>query len=189
MAAGESRRMGSSKPLLPFAESHFLGRLLEEFRASKARPIVVVLGHQADRIQRQIAFGEARPVTNENYRQGMLSSIRTGLSALSEDSVEGALICPVDHPKISRVLVDLLIRRFEETRHAIVLPVVAKRRGHPVLFSRDLFEELLHAPDSVGARQVVWDHADELLEVETDDSGALLDVDTPEDYRKLVGRG
>jgi molybdenum cofactor cytidylyltransferase len=180
--------MGSSKPLLPFAESHFLGRLLEEFCASKAQPIVVVLGHQAERIRRQITFGEARPVMNENYRQGMLSSIRAGILELSKDPVEGALICPVDHPKISRALVDLLIRRFEETKYSIVLPVVAKRRGHPVLFSRDLFEELLHAPDSVGARQVVRDHADDVLEVETDDSSALLDVDTPEDYRKLMGR-
>lgn len=187
LAAGESRRMGSSKPLLPFAESNFLGRLLEEFRASKAWPIVVVLGHQADRIQGQIAFGEARPVVNEDYRQGMLSSIRMGLQELSETSVEAALICPVDHPKVSRMLVDLLIRRFEEAKSPIVLPVVAGRRGHPVLFSRELFKDLMQAPDSVGARQVVWDHADDVLEVALDDPGAVLDVDTPEDYRKLVG--
>lgn len=180
--------MGSSKPLLPIAESSFLARLLEEFQASKARPIVVVLGHQADRIRRKITFGEARTVLNESYRQGMLSSIRAGLRELSGEPIEGALICPVDHPRVSRALVDFLIRRFEETRRSIVLPVCEGRRGHPVLFSCELFEELLHAPDSVGARQVVWDHADDLLEVATDDPGALLDVDTPEDYRKLVGQ-
>ena len=188
LAAGESRRMGSSKPLLPFAESNFLGRLLEEFHASKARPIVVVLGHQADRIRREIAFGEARPVLNEDYRQGMLSSIRTGIRELSRDPIEGTLICPVDYPRVNRALVDFLIRRFEESKHSIVLPVCEGRRGHPVLFSCKLFEELSNAPASVGARQVVWDHADDLLEVTTDDPGALLDVDTPEDYQKLVGQ-
>lgn len=188
LAAGESRRMGSSKPLLPYAESSFLGRLLEEFHASKARPIIVVLGHEADRIRRKIAFGEARPVLNETYRQGMLSSIRAGLRELSREPIEGALLCPVDYPRVGQALVDSLIRRFEESKHSIVLPVCEGRRGHPVLFSCDLFEELLQAPDSVGARQVVWNHAHDLLEVPTDDRGALLDVDTPEEYRKLVGQ-
>lgn len=188
LAAGESRRMGSPKPLLPVAKSNFLTRLLEEFQASKARPIVVVLGHQAERVLREIPFGEAMAVVNKDYQQGMLSSIRCGLRELSGESIDAALVCPADHPRVNRALVDLLIRRFEETGRCIVLPVHRRRRGHPVLFARTLFEELLDAPDSVGARQVVWNHADDLLEVVTDDPGAIIDVDTPEEYRNLVGR-
>jgi molybdenum cofactor cytidylyltransferase len=93
----------------------------------------------------------------------------------------------VDHPKIDSALIDRLIERFEETGRPVILPVQEGRRGHPVLFSRSVFDELVAAPDSAGARQVVWDHADEVLEVETEQSGANVDVDTPEEYRKLVG--
>ncbi len=81
LAAGESRRMGSPKPLLPFEGKTFLERLLEEFLASSAEPIVVVLGHGADRILEQMEWREARPVVNRNYGEGMLSSIRTGLGS------------------------------------------------------------------------------------------------------------
>lgn len=179
--------MGSPKPLLPFRGSTFLGHLIEEFRASRADPVVVVLGHEADRIRREVALGGARTVINAEYRRGMLSSIRAGLEALSGEGVDGVLLCPVDHPKVDSALIDRLIERFEETGRPVVLPVQEGRRGHPVLFSRSVFDELVAAPDSVGARQVVWDHADEVLEVVTEQSGANVDVDTPEEYRKLVG--
>jgi molybdenum cofactor cytidylyltransferase len=180
--------MGSPKPLLPFEGKTFLLRLLEEFLASSAEPIVVVLGHGADRILGQMEWRQARPVVNRNYGEGMLSSIRTGLGALSQSSVEGVLVCPVDHPRVSRELIDLLIRRFAEARPLIALPVHQGRRGHPVVFSREVFDEIETAPDTVGARHVVWNHAEEVLEVETTDPGVTCDVDTPEEYRKLVDR-
>jgi molybdenum cofactor cytidylyltransferase len=189
LAAGESRRMGSPKPLLPFGGSTFLGHLIEQFRASRADPVVVVLGHEAERIRCEVAMGDARSVINMEYREGMLSSIRAGLEALAGEGVEGVLVCPVDHPKVDSALIDRLIERFEETGRPVVLPVHKGRRGHPVLFARSVFDELMAAPDLVGARQVVWDHADEVLEVETEQSGADVDVDTPEEYRKLVGPG
>ncbi len=180
--------MGSPKPLLLFEGRAFLEGLLEEFLASSATPIVVVLGHGADRILEQMKWREARPVVNRDYREGMLSSIRTGLEALSESSVEGVLVCPVDHPRVNRETIDLLIRRFVEARPPIALPVHQGRRGHPVIFSREVFDEIKTAPDTVGARHVVWNHAEEVLEVETTDPGVTCDVDTPEEYRKLIDR-
>ncbi len=185
LAAGESRRMGSPKPLLPYGESTFLERVMREFAASRAQPVVVVLGHEAERIRREIRFGEALPVVNPDYRKGMLSSIRAGLKALENESVAGTLICPVDHPRVDRAVIDTLIQRFEEAGPPVALPLCRGRRGHPVLFSQSVFEELLTAPDSVGARQVVWDHSNDILEVEVEDSGIHCDVDTPEDYRAL----
>jgi molybdenum cofactor cytidylyltransferase len=159
--------------------------MIREFAASRSQPVVVVLGHEAERIRREIRFGKAIPVVNPDYRKGMLSSIRAGLKALENEAMEGALICPVDHPRVDRAVIDTLIRRFEETGPPVALPVCEGRRGHPVLFSQSVFEELLKAPDSVGARQVVWDHSNDILEVEVDDSGIHCDVDTPEDYRAL----
>ena len=188
LAAGESRRMGSPKPLLPIRGSTFLGHLLDAFTESKAKPVVVVLGHEAERVRREVCLDGARVVINDVYRQGMLSSIRAGLDALSGDSVDGILVCPVDHPQVDAALIDLLVERFTESEHPVVLPVTDGRRGHPVLFSRSVFAELMKAPDTVGARKVVWDHADEVLEVVTEGSGAIVDIDTPEEYKKLIGR-
>lgn len=193
LAAGESRRMGSSKALLRYplpegAETTFLEHLLDVFRRSKADPVIVVLGHDAARIRDAVDWGTARSVRNDCYREGMLSSIRAGLDAidaLNEPAIEGALVHPVDSPSVSPEVVDLVIARFEETRRPIVLPIHAGRRGHPVLFARRVFEEIRRAPDGVGARQVVWDHGGDLLEVEVPDPGIHRDVDTPEDYRRF----
>lgn len=188
LAAGESRRMGSPKARLPYpepdgSESTFLEHLLKVFSSSAADPVVVVLGHEAEELARGFDFGAARVAVNPHYRDGMLSSIQTGLRALGDDPVSGALVCPVDHPDIDPSVVDTLITRYRETRSPIVLPVHDGRRGHPVLFSSDVFPELLAAPQTVGARQVVWDHQRDLLEVEVSDAGVTVDVDTPSDYR------
>ncbi len=197
LAAGESRRMGFPKALLPYplaggSETTFLARLLDVTNRSRAEPIVVVLGHEADRIREGIpheSWGRARAVVNERYREGMLTSILTGLDAIAESpDVEGALLLPVDHPDVSSEVVDLLIDRFAATPRPVVLPVHRGRRGHPVLFSRAVFDELRQAPEAVGARQVVWDHQNDLLEVEVSEPGIGRDVDTPEDYRSLRER-
>ena len=180
--------MGSPKPLLRLGDTTFLERVLGQFLASRARPVVVVLGHEAEWIQSQVRLDDARVVVNPDYRQGMLSSIRAGLQALEGEPVSGALICPVDHPNVGTPLIDLLITRFEETQSPMVVPTHGDRRGHPVLFAAPLFGELLTAPDAVGARQVVWDHADEVLEVPTEDRGIIMDIDTPEQYEDLSRR-
>lgn len=196
LAAGESRRMGFPKALLPYpvsegAETTFLGHLLEVMGRSKADPIVVILGHEGERIRSSIApsaWGRARPVVNHQYREGMLSSILAGLAAVEKSGAEGALILPVDHPDVSAGIADLLIDRYHETRAPILLPTHRGRRGHPVLFSRAVFGEIRRAPEAVGARQVVWHHQSDLLEVEVPDPGIGRDVDTPEDYRSFRER-
>ncbi|HLE20247.1 MAG TPA: nucleotidyltransferase family protein [Vicinamibacteria bacterium] len=187
LAAGESRRMGSPKPLLPLGDTSFLAGLLQQFLASRARPVLVVLGHQAERIRKEVSLEKAAVVVNAEYRRGMLSSIRAGLRELGREPVSGALLCPVDHPCVSAAVVDLLISRFEETRSPIIVPVHGGQRGHPVLFASSLFQEIREAPDSVGARQVVWDHADQVLEIPIEDPGIITDIDTPEQYQRLIG--
>ena len=139
LAAGLSQRMGFPKALLPYplpdgSETTFLARLLDVMHRSRAEPIVVVLGHEADRIRNSLAAppsGAVRVVLNERYREGMLTSILAGIDAIEESSAEGALLLPVDHPDITPEVVDLLIDRFEESPHPIVLPVFHGRRGHP----------------------------------------------------------
>ncbi|MFQ5792772.1 MAG: NTP transferase domain-containing protein, partial [Acidobacteriota bacterium] len=100
LAAGESRRMGSPKPLLPLGRTTFLAHVLGVLEASRARPIVVVLGHEAKRVRQQVPCEGATVVFNPEYRKGMLSSIRAGLKELAGETVTGALLCPVDHPLV-----------------------------------------------------------------------------------------
>jgi molybdenum cofactor cytidylyltransferase len=196
LAAGESRRMGFPKALLPYplpdgSETTFLRRLVDVMSRSRAEPIVVVLGHEAERIRRSLPGmpdGAVRVVVNSRYHEGMLTSILAGIQAIEESPAEGALLIPVDHPDVTPEIVDLLIDRFEQAPHPIVLPVFQGRRGHPVLFARSVFDEIRRAPESVGARQVVWDHQGDLLEVEVQEPGIGRDVDTPGDYRSLRER-
>jgi molybdenum cofactor cytidylyltransferase len=196
LAAGESRRMGFPKALLPYPlpdglETTFLERLLHALNRSRAEPIVVILGHEGERIKSSISetsWGRAVSIMNERYRDGMLTSILTGIDAVAKSPAAGTLLLPVDHPDVSSEIVDLLIGCYEESPRPIVLPVHGGRRGHPVLFGRAVFDELRRAPLSVGARQVVWDHQRDLLEVEVQDAGIGRDVDTPLDYRSLRER-
>jgi len=196
LAAGESKRMGFPKALLPCtgsdgSETTFLEHLLGVMNQSRAEPIVVVLGHDGERIRSSVApasWGRARPVLNDRYREGMLTSIVAGLDAVERSPAEGCLVLPVDHPAVSPEIVDLLIGCYERTPRPILLPVCQGRRGHPVLFSRAVFGEIRRAPESVGARQAVWDHQEDLLEVEVQDPGIGRDVDTPGDYRSFRER-
>lgn len=187
LAAGESSRMGSPKALLGYPlpggrETTFAEHLVDVFDRSEAEPILVVLGHDADRIRRALDWRRARPIENPRYREGMLSSIQAGLRALEDPAIEAALLCPVDHPGASPEVVRALMKTFDETRAPVILPVSEGRRGHPVLFARSVFPELLSAPNGVGARQVVWDHEDDLVEIESAPSGVHVDLDTPAEY-------
>jgi molybdenum cofactor cytidylyltransferase len=96
------------------------------------------------------------------------------------------LVCLVDHPAIASAVIRPLLERLQETSRPILIPTCQGRRGHPVLFHRSLFRELLEAPLEQGARAVVWRHAAEVEEVETGEKGILLDVDRPEDYQELL---
>jgi molybdenum cofactor cytidylyltransferase len=183
LAAGESSRMGRPKPLLPLNGQTFLGHLLTELRASQVDRIIVVLGHKPEQVLE--AMPEVRPlaVVNDRYALGQLSSLILGLETVDEGT-DAVLLCLADHPFVTAGLIDELIARYEETRRPIVVPVHAGRRGHPVLFGSRLFEELRAAPLDQGARVVVRAHADEVLEVATDEPGILADVDTPEEYER-----
>jgi len=97
------------------------------------------------------------------------------------------MLCPVDHPMISRAIVGELIAAFDGTQKSIVLPTYKGRRGHPVIFRAVLYEELLEASPEVGARQVVWAHADDVLEVPTIEKGVSVNIDDPITYRNVFG--
>jgi molybdenum cofactor cytidylyltransferase len=187
LAAGESSRMGRPKPLLPLNGETFLGHLLGQLRASRVERVVVVLGHRPEQVLEAMPEVRDLAIVNERYQLGQLSSFVVGLEAVGHEA-DAVLLCLADHPFITAELIDELITGFETSRLPIVVPVHGGRRGHPVLFAAPLFAELRAAPLDQGARVVVRAHADEILELATDEAGILADVDTPEEYERWRAR-
>jgi len=187
LSAGESSRMGRPKALLPIQGQKFIERIIRVIGESRVGRTIVVLGHQADQLRGQIEHLPVEIVINPDYPSGQLTSLQAAIRHISnDDRCDGMLVHLVDHPFIDVALVDALIESFFETKKMIVVPRYKGKRGHPVIFSRELFGELLNAPLDQGAKAVVNAHRQETLEIEWQDEGITLDIDTPELYRQHV---
>jgi molybdenum cofactor cytidylyltransferase len=187
LAAGQSRRMGTANKLLaPIEGRPMAAHAVDAMLASRAEPVIVVSGHQAAEVR--AALGERAVVWahNPDYASGLASSLAVGLAALPEDA-EGVVIGLGDMPRVTAAQIDRLIAAFNPVEgRAIVVPTVRGKRGNPVLFATRFVPEMRAIEGDVGARHLIGEHAEEVVEVELDD-GALLDVDTPEALAALIG--
>lgn len=186
LAAGESRRMGTPKALLPYRGKTFIEHLLEITRQPRIAARRIVLGAHLDQIRAKLPGEAASIVVNPDWRQGQLSSIQAAIRTVAADETAGLVLCPVDHPLFSPKLIAQLIDAFDSTGQLIVLPVYHGRRGHPVIFAASLYPELLAASPAIGAREVVWAHATELHEVPTEEEGVVLNINDPETLRRAL---
>jgi molybdenum cofactor cytidylyltransferase len=189
LAAGRSMRMGTPKALLaiPPADT-FVSRLIATFReAGISDPLVV--GRPDDRpLQLEVSrCGAALIVNTEADTGGQLSSLLTGLASLDHTGIRGLMVAPVDAPLVQPATVRTLLAVFEGTLAPIVRPRYAARHGHPVVFSRAVFDQLRQADPSRGAKAVVRAHEAAIADVDVDDPGVLADIDTPASYRALFG--
>jgi molybdenum cofactor cytidylyltransferase len=125
-------------------------------------------------------------VINNDYRKGQLSSLITALTRVSVE-VEAVVLCLVDNPFITPEIVDRLVGAFRETQKPIVVPIHDGRRGHPTLFARSVFQELIGAPADQGARHILHSNGDRIAEVEVSDPAIHVSIDTPEQYRSYFG--
>jgi molybdenum cofactor cytidylyltransferase len=188
LAAGESRRMGYPKPLLKLGSRTFIEVLAAAMLRSVARLIVVVGAHagavrDAIPVDPRIAL-----VENPDYLRGQLSSIKAALPHVGPDAV-GALIHLADHPMVRAETFAAVIDGCRRLQRPITIARYQGRRGHPVLFARELFGELAAAPDDQGARVVVAADPARVAYVDVDDLGVLTDLDTPEDLERAgLGR-
>lgn len=188
LSGGESRRMGAPKALLPYRGRTFVEHLIEITRHPRVGATRIVVGAHADEIRERLNAPASEIVVNEDWEKGQLSSIQAGVRGLPEGETEGMILCPVDHPIVSAALVARLIEEFDASTKAIVLPTYRGRRGHPLIFRASLYSELLAASAEIGARQVVWAHADDLCEVPTDDEGVVLNINDPATLERALGR-
>jgi molybdenum cofactor cytidylyltransferase len=186
LAAGESRRMGQPKALLPYRGRAFLEHLIGVAHHPRIGLTRVVLGAGAEEIRERLKLDPASVVINPDWEKGQLSSIQAALRSLPQGLTEGALLCLVDHPLISADLVDSLIKQFDSSGKPIIIPTCHGKRGHPVIFRSTLYDELLAAPLDLGARAVVWAHSADVLEVPTDEEGVILNLNDPDTLRRAM---
>ena len=183
LSAGESKRMGTPKQLLPWGNTIVLQRVLDNAAASRLESIQLILGHRADEIANRIMLPSKTHVfVNLAYREGMHTSLICGIQNAPPDA-EAFMVLLGDQPLIDTPVIDRLIDFHRAGGHGITIPVCNGRRGHPVIFAGEYREELLSMSDQ-GAREVVHRHAGEIVEVPIDSPHVLTDLDTPRDYRK-----
>ena len=184
LSGGASRRMGSPKALVTYQGTPFLEHLLSVTRHSAIGVRRVVLGPDADSISARIDLAPDEIVINQEWEKGQLSSIQAAVRTLTPGTA-GMLLCPVDHPLVSSALIGHLIDTFLEYKAPVIVPTYEGRRGHPVIFSSAVYDELLNAPLDIGARAVVWAHKDEVREVATMEEGCVLNLNEPAALLKL----
>jgi molybdenum cofactor cytidylyltransferase len=186
LSGGASVRMGSPKALLAYQGRPFLEHLLEVTAHRRIGVRRIVLGAHAEPIAKAINLKADEVVINEDWEKGQLTSIHAALRSLPPGT-DGILLCLIDHPLITASLVQDLIEQFYKSGKPIVVPVFEGRRGHPLIFSASLYDELLHAPLETGARAVVWAHSKELEEVRTNEEGCVLNLNDPDTMQKALG--
>ena len=187
LAAGLSVRMKSSKPLLDFGGMPLLSRLLEECRQSLADAVVVVLGHEKERILEQVDFSGAQVVENPNYKSGQTSSFQSALEAM-DPGTEAFLNLPVDHPLVTRKEIDALIQAYRNRQDSsrIFIPTFEGQEGRPVLFEISLRQEILALNPDEPVNGIIEKFRDSISHVPVVNPYILKDMDTPEDYQECL---
>lgn len=188
LAAGAASRMGRPKQLLQVGHQSLIRQAVDTAIEINYRPVVVVLGAYAASVQKEIRQTSALPVVNEQWQEGMGSSVRAGIQKLREVSpeAEAAIIMLCDQPLVTPALLQELLQAHKVSGKPIVASRYKDTLGVPALFHRSFFQQLQDLPGDVGARKLIRQHADQIAEVSFE-YGAI-DLDTPEDYEKFSRR-
>jgi molybdenum cofactor cytidylyltransferase len=181
LAAGRSTRMGAfNKLTAEVGGKPLVRRVAEQALASRAAPVIVVTGHERDKVEAALAGLPVKFVHNANFADGLGTSLKAGIAAVPAEA-DAAIVCLGDMPQVDAALIDKLIAAFDPDRGAlVVLPSINGRRGNPVLWSRRFFPELMNVQGDIGARNLIGSYAEAVTEVPVSGTAALIDVDTPE---------
>jgi molybdenum cofactor cytidylyltransferase len=188
LAAGRSSRMGANKMLAEIDGRPMVARTAQRLLSSHARPIIAVLGNQADEVDGALGKLPIARVINPDFAEGLSTSLIRGLTALPAD-IDGVVVCLGDMPLISGRDLDRLIAAFNPLEgRAIVVPTRRGKRGNPILWARQFFPEMMALSGDSGARRLIDDHADVVAEIEMDSDAIFIDIDTPQALAELRER-
>ena len=188
LAAGRSTRMGPDNKLLAeVAGTQIVRRVVETALKSAARPVRVVVGHQADAVRTALAGLKVSFVDNTRYAEGLSTSLRAGLQSLPTE-IDGAVILLGDMPEIAPDLIDRLIAGFDPAEgRGIAVPVAGGKRGNPVLWGRAYFDAMAEVPGDTGAKHLLGRYGEAIVEI-TADTAVHTDIDTPDALAALRKR-
>jgi molybdenum cofactor cytidylyltransferase len=189
LAAGQSRRMGEiNKLMIELDGKPMVRHVAETVLASRATPVVAVLGHERDRVRGAFSGLKIRAVYNPDYAEGISTSLRRGLAALPDD-IDGVVVCLGDMPLLGAAEIGRLIDAFNPVEgRSIIVPTRRGKRGNPVLWGKRFFAEMQEVAGDVGARHLIGAYPEAVLEVEMTGDGTLLDIDTPEALAEFLER-
>jgi len=181
LAAGRSTRMGAVNKMLAEIGGKPLVRIAaEQAVASRAKPVIVVTGHEREKMESALSGLPVRLVHNPDFAEGLGTSLKAGIAAVP-DEADAAIVCLGDMPQVDAALINKLISSFYPERGAlVVVPSIDGRRGNPVVWSRRFFHDLMSIQGDIGARHLIGSYAEAVVEVPVTGEAALTDVDTPE---------
>ncbi len=185
LAAGESKRMGKLKQLMPLGKTTILEQAIDNLLGSRVSEVIVVLGYRAEEVMKKVAVRPVKIAINPAYHHGMSTSIVKGLS-LVDDRAHAVMLALADQPFIDSPTINRLIAEFLRHNKGIAIPVYHGRRGHPVIFAIKYKAELLKLTGNVGGRQIIREHPDDILEVAVDSESINIDIDTISNYHSRL---
>ena len=188
LAAGESKRFGRPKQLVQVRGKYLLEWVLDAALTSKLEKVILVLGHEYQKIRDKVdekAYPEKLQVIyNKDYKQGQSTSLKYGLSKIGGDFPQAMLLLG-DQPLVTRDIIDLLLKSFQQSDKAIGVPVCKGQRGNPVIFTQAFFAELRTIEGDVGARNIISRYPHEVLKIEIKTPSIFFDIDSPHDLKRI----
>ena len=187
LAAGESRRMGSPKMILPYEGMTIIEKVLENVLASDVEKVVTVLGSHKEEVLKVIEKYPVLHCYNSNYKNGMLTSVKCGFDFLPGD-FRAAMVFLGDQPMVEASVINKMINLYNESGKGILVPVFENKRGHPLLADKKYRDEIKNLDDPEGLKGLLRRHPDDLLEVDSENPSVIMDIDTREDYNNQINK-
>lgn len=187
LVAGLSRRMGAYKPLLPFKNKSIISHLIEQVLQSDVDETIVITGHNSDLIAKELEKFDVKLVFNKDYKEGMHSSVMCAAQNMPDD-VDAFMILLGDQPQIDSSVINNVIECWKESNKGIVIPSYLNKRGHPIILDKKYIDQAANLDPKKGLKALIENNSEDIdyLNVETND--ILLDIDTPYDYSKVLGK-
>lgn len=183
LAAGESRRMGRQKLLLPYAGTTVIEHIADQVLASDVAQTIVVTGHDVKAVEAAMLDKPVTLVENRQYKDGMLTSIRAGLQVVSPGTA-GFMVVLGDQPSIDARVINQLIAEFHAVEKGIIVPLYDDDTGHPIIISMSYRDDVMTKFDDTGLRGLIYGYPEYVHRLPVQAPGVLRDMDTPEDYER-----